>query len=147
MKGKAPCIEVVKRYEISNALCVTNIGMTNKDHSAVDVSYIAPTVGPYICPNCGVFMDPRHIVDLTEFVCPSCGMIKNPIVDSMKHASTLMPAVTEEQITEGEMHIFEIADDDAGLPSEPTEETNEILEQDKAQDEMWRRRGYKVTTI
>jgi hypothetical protein len=92
-------------------------------------------------------MDPRHIVDLTEFVCPSCGMIKNPIVDSMKHASTLMPAVTEEQITEGEIHIFEIADDDSGFPSESREEVNEILEQDKAQDEAWRRKGFKVTTI
>ena len=72
---------------------------------------------------------------------------KNPIVDSMKHASTLMPAVTEEQITEGEMHIFEIADDESGFPSESQPEVNQILEQDKEQDQAWCRKGFKVTTI
>ncbi len=120
---------------------------TSEDLAAVDVSYIEAARGQYICPNCGVFMDPRRIVDLTEFVCPSCGMIKNPLTDSMKHGSTLMPAVTEEMITEqDELHIFEVADDDSGLP-EPKEEPNEILEQDKQQDEAWRKKGFKVTTI
>jgi predicted RNA-binding Zn-ribbon protein involved in translation (DUF1610 family) len=120
---------------------------TSEDLAAVDVSYIEAARGQYICPNCGVFMDPRRIVDLTEFVCPSCGMIKNPLTDSMKHGSTLMPAVTEEMITEqDELHIFEVADDDSVLP-EPKEEPNEILEQDKQQDEAWRKKGFKVTTI
>lgn len=121
---------------------------TSDDLAAVDVSYIEAARGQYICPNCGVFMDPRRIVDLTEFICPSCGMIKNPLVDSMKHGSKLMPAVTEDMITEQEdIHIFELADDDPGFGSEPVPEPNEILEQDKQQDEAWRKKGFKVTTI
>ena len=59
-------------------------------------------------------------------------MIKNPLVDSMKHGSKLMPAVTEDMITEQEdIHIFQTADDDSGFESEPMPEPNEILEQDK----------------
>ena len=120
----------------------------NKDLPAVDISYIEAARGQYICPNCGVFMDPRRIVDLTEFVCPSCGMTKNPLTDSMKHGSKLVPAVTEDMITDQEdMHMFETVDDDSGFGSEPEEEPNEILEQDKQQDEAWRRKGFKVTTL
>jgi hypothetical protein len=95
-----------------------------------------------------VFMMARNTLDLTEYVCPVCGTTKNPITDSMKHASTLMPAVTEEMITEqDELHIFEIADDESGFPPSDPREVNEILEQDKEQDEAWRKKGFKVTTI
>jgi DNA-directed RNA polymerase subunit RPC12/RpoP len=126
--------------------------MKEPDNEAVaaNISDVISQRGSYVCKFCDVFMLPiknEQVEPITR--CPQCGVTQNVLLDSMKHASTLMPAVTEEQITEGEIHIFEIADDESGFPpaSESREEVNEILEQDKEQDEAWRRKGFKVTTI
>lgn len=102
----------------------------------------------YLCPNCSSIMLATRIEDHTEYKCPLCGTEKNPMVDTMKHASILTPAMTEDQISSGEdLNVFEVLSDESGLESVEREPDNPILEEDKKQDEAWRRKGYKVSTI
>lgn len=124
--------------------------MDNKDVKAIDISNVEPEFGDYVCPNCSVLMLPLYTHEtetvIPEVQCLSCGSKLNPITDQAKHASMLVPKITEEMITdEDDPNIFEVvADEDSGQIRIREEETNDFIEDDKRDEEGLKRKGYRI---
>ena len=120
----------------------------DKDVEAIDISNVQQRIGDYVCPICDVLMLPQHVSETVsvEVQCPSCGFKLNPITDQVKHASMLIPKITEEMITDEDYtNIFEVvADEDSGRAVGKEEETNDFIEDDRRDEESLRRKGYKI---